>query len=291
MCSRSVRERFVNGTIARVGYLSQLRIAPIYRARKRPLLQCGFEWLRDTRRADEAPFDITTIIADNAPARRLLSARLPGLPVYRELETVVTLLLPVRRFARQGRTQIARGSVGLREALLACLARFGQCHQFTPHWTAQNLSPAGPGLGDFFVAIRGDHVVGCVALWDQRAFKQAVVRSYDRALARWRPLLNLCGARLPPVGATLSMAFLSHLAVDDENPEVFTDLVAAAVSHAHHHSDCQWLALGLASRHPLVAAARRFRPREYASILYAVHDPDMEVRLDHRVPHVEVALL
>ena len=65
---------------------------------------------------------------------------------------------------------------------------------------------------DFFVALRGDKVAGCVALWDQRAYKQVVVRGYSRLLASSRWVLNILGAGLPACESTLPMAWLSHLA-------------------------------------------------------------------------------
>jgi hypothetical protein len=134
-------------------------------------------------------------------------------------------------------------------------------------------------------------VVGCVARWDQRAIKQAVVCGYHPALGRWRPLLNLFGAGLPPVGGVLPFCFVSHLAVDEDDPEVLSDLLRVARSRPGREA-CRWLALGLAARHPLAdSVRRRFRPREYESILYAVHDRGVEAVFDGRVPHLEVAVL
>ena len=77
-----------------VGYLHQLRIAPSHRYLTRQFLRTGFRMLRETHAADEAPYDVTTIVADNHVARRVLEAGLPGLPTYRPVETLVTMLLP-----------------------------------------------------------------------------------------------------------------------------------------------------------------------------------------------------
>jgi hypothetical protein len=303
MGSRSVREVFVNGQPVLLGYLSQLRVHPRYRVRSRELLRGGFGLLRSTRTPDETPFDITTIIADNHAARRLLETGLPGLPTYRKIEPFVTLLIPCagvkhvwstafRRHWERGRprndTPIADSRIA---DIVDCLERNNRRHQFAPRWTTGNFCPRGLELERFHVAVKGGRAVGCLAIWDQRTFKQAVVHGYGMALARWRRLLNLFGARLPVVGEALPMAFVSHLAVDDDDPAVFEDLLASAVTAACNN-ELQWLAVGLAARHPLVQVARRrFRPREYESILYVVHDPDAEIVLDNRVPHLEVALL
>jgi hypothetical protein len=287
MGSRSVYEMFVDGQPQRVGYLSQLRIAPEHRRPGRQLLRLGFDLLRQTHAEGEASFDITTIIDGNETARRILEAGLPGLPRYQRLEEFVTFLLPVRGGVRAGRRgiEVATGSALLLPGILDCLERFGRRHQFAWHWTSNILPPER-----FYVALAGDHIAGCLALWDQRAFKQVVIRGYDRTMTWRRPLLNLLGARLPPVGEPLAHAHLSHVAVDDDDPQVLAALLAAAMEGARRDKlDC--VTIGSAARHPLSEVVRRcYRCREYVSILYAVHW-DQPPTLDGRIPHPEVAVL
>src|SRR5947209_4492815 len=93
MGSRSVWNAFVNGEPCRLGYLSQLRVDRAHRRRKR-LLTAGYDLIRSFRRPDEMPFDLTSIVADNEVARRLLGAGLPGLPAYREIAEWTTLIVP-----------------------------------------------------------------------------------------------------------------------------------------------------------------------------------------------------
>ena len=287
MGSRSVYEMFVDGQPQRVGYLSQLRIAPEHRRPGRQLLRLGFDLLRQTHAEGEASFDITTIIDGNETARRILEAGLPGLPRYQRLEEFVTFLLPVRGGVRAGRRgiEVATGSALLLPGTLDCLERFGRRHQFAWHWTSNILPPER-----FYVALAGDHIAGCLALWDQRAFKQVVIRGYDRTMTWRRPLLNLLGARLPSVGEPLAHAHLSHVAVDDDDPQVLAALLAAAMEGARRDKlDC--VTIGSAARHPLSEVVRRcYRCREYVSILYAVHW-DQPPTLDGRIPHPEVAVL
>ena len=80
-----------------VGYLHQLRIAPSYRHLTRQFLRIGFRMLRETHAADEAPYDVTTIVSDNHIARRVLEAGLPGMPTYRSIEKILTILVPAGR--------------------------------------------------------------------------------------------------------------------------------------------------------------------------------------------------
>lgn len=292
MCSRLVRSVWVNGERRLAGYLTQLRIAPEWRRLGRSMTRLGFQWLEGTRGNDEADFDFTTIVEDNMPARRLLTAGLPGLPVYHEIGRIRTLLMPVRHRARRTVRTVVPGSEERRDEIVACLGRFARRHQLASDWSAGDLARSGVKMSDFLVvADHGGHVRACAVVWDQRRFKQAVVRGYAPSLARMRRVWNLFGAGLPAPGETLPMAFLSHLAVDEDDPDVFRALVSAALQHAGRGAGLRWLLLGLAEGQPLLPVARRFRPREYGSVLYAVRSPECRLALDERIPHIEIAIL
>jgi hypothetical protein len=305
MGSRAVLDVFVNGAPARVGYLSQLRLAEPYRGRVR-LLAGGYELLRAAREPGEAPFDLTTIVADNAAARRVLGAGLRNLPAYRELEPFVTLVLPVGRALEvkaPAGVRIERGRPDRSEEIAACLDRERRRHQFAPRWTASDLLSSGrcPGLRpeDFFLAVEGRDVVGCLALWDQSGFKQTVVRGYGPRLTRWRPWINRLARlvrtpALPDPGAPLHYPYLSHVAVSPDRPEVLLALAAAAHDEAGSRGVPAIIA-GFAARDPMLRRfARRFRARRFVSLLYAVHwegGRRSVDALDGRIPHLEVALL
>jgi hypothetical protein len=310
MGTRCVWNAFVNGEPCRLGYLSQLRMDRAARGRRR-LLAAGYAALRDLRGPGEAPFDLTSIIADNETARRLLGAAVPGLPRYRELAGFVTLVMPVGRKGQQGQQRL-QGQQGLgietgvpeRMAEVAdCLIRNRRRYQVAPFFTAEELlSPErsrGLAPEDFRLAVRKGRVVGCLALWDQSGFKQVVVRGYAPRLARWRPWINrfspiLGTPRLPDPGERLPHAYISHIAVDGDNPEIFRALVESAYAEARaRHS--MYVVIGLAAGHPwLPWLERRFRPRRYESVLYTVDWGEGTVAieaLDGRLPHVEAALL
>jgi hypothetical protein len=303
MGSRAVMDVFVNGVPARVGYLSQLRVERAYRGRRR-LLARGYEVLADRHGPGEEPFDLTSIVADNAPALRLFGAGVPGLPTYRPLERFVTLVISTWRPQPWRRGLPAE--VGTRDHLdeiAACLERSARRHQLARRWpTADLVSPQRcPGLHpeDFRLAFEGRMVVGTAALWDQTAFKQVMVRGYAPGLARWRSWINrgarLVGApRFPDPGTALPHAYLSHVAVDGDDPKVFARLLRAALDEARRRRYA-YVVAGFAERHPLLAVARGLcRAREYGSLLHVVHGEGGAAaasRLDGRVPHVEVALL
>lgn len=305
MASRSVYDGFLNGAACRLGYLSQLRVDRRYRGRI-GLLPAGFELIRTLRTRDDLPFDLTTIIADNEPARRVLNAGLAGLPAYQPLEPFITLMLPLWRPRTpnpSSQCAIERGSVERIDDIAACLERNRSRFQFAPRWTASELlCPArsrGLAPGDFLIAVRRGTVIGCLALWNQSHFKQIVVHGYGAAIARWRPVAalaaNLLGSpRLPSPGQAIPHVYLSHVAVDDDSVEVFRALLAHACRDACDMGHA-CLLIGFAERHPFVDIVRSsYRTWTYASIIYAVCWEGVKAavdRIDRRIPHLEVALL
>lgn len=300
----SVRDAYLNGHVARLGYLGQLRLARAYTGRA-SVLRGGYAFLRRLHETTGASVYLTSIFSDNHRARRFLERGLPGMPAYRPLETFETLLMPVAWRPNPPAGGRVRKNVNREpEDLVDCLRRNGPRYQLSPAWTQSSLDlldrTGTLGPADFHYATpRGHDVKGCLAVWDQRPFKQVVVRGYCRPLAAARPLINLAsglvgGGRLPAAGEALDMAYLSHVAVDGDDPEVFEALLRSAHADARSRG-LQYLALGLASRHPLLpVAGRLFRHRRTVSTLYAVHwedGADAVARLDGRVAHCEVALL
>jgi hypothetical protein len=303
MASRSSRERYVNGRASRVGYLGQLRLAASFR-RQPDLLAGGFEFCRALHGRDGAAIYLASVVADNVAARRLLEQRRFGWPTFRAVDRLVTLVIPARR-ARAGRDaiEILRGDRIELAATAAVLSRNSPRYQFAPRWTAPDLESPDRVRGltpqDFVVALRRGSVAGCLALWDQRAFKQVVVRGYSPALGRWRRFINLLApisgiARLPPAGRQLQFAYLSHLAVDDDDPGVVVALVGGALRVARARG-LDYVALGLSAAGPLTAPIERaFVHRSYESVLYVVFWPDgasAADALDERPSQPEIAVL
>jgi hypothetical protein len=198
---------------------------------------------------------------------------------------------------------IVPGSPDLLDEIAACLQRNYARYALAPYWTADDLASPERCRGlrpeDFYVALRSDRVVGCLALWDQRAFKQHVVHGYAPGVGRWRRQINLAARllslpHLPAPGAALAEAALSHAASDDDDPAVLLALIAAARAEARRRG-LEVVTLGLARRNPMLRAVQAaFRHLEYRSVLYLVHWQDgraAAAALDDRPVHLEAATL
>ncbi len=303
MGDRSVRPRWVNGRVQEVGYFSGLRGCEKYRqglAAAR-FLSKGFEGQHELHQDGRTRFYLMSVITDNDAARRILNSNLPHYPRLHPYTRMFTYAIHPARLKKESNIRLTRGSVDLIPAIVDCLARSGARTQFAPHWTTDRLlSELTPDLSisDFFLALNGDCVVGCLALWDQQSFKQSVIRGYSGRIARFRKLINLFAPLggwpvLPDAGARLNHCFACFLAVDDNNPEIFSALLRALYNEAVRRK-FDYFTLGLAEGNRFHPIVKSYRPITYESQIYLAAWEDgykAIAQVDSRPPALEIALL
>jgi hypothetical protein len=275
-----VRPCWLGGAVRRVGYLSELRLDASARGRF-DILRRGYAFFEELQRGSPADFYFTSLAADNLRARRLLERGARGLPEYMGLSDYVTLAIPV---PGKGGLPLAPGlrpepaTPAHVRGLVEFLNASGARHDLTMAWTEGELlglERHGLSLGDFRLVIDRGRIAACAALWDQRAFRQVVIRGYSGALRLARPLLNLGErlhgrGRIPAVGSVLACAFLSPIAVAAGSENLLPSLVESFFPAAAERG-LGFLALGFDAADPRAAIVRRhFRGRAYRSRLYQV---------------------
>jgi hypothetical protein len=289
--SCAIRPRYVNGKPRMVGYLGGLRL-DARSAGRFDILRRGYKFFRQLQQEAPADFYFTSIAADNDRARTFLERGLAGMPRYEFVCEFVTLMistLSCRQFRLKTQDVACPGSPN---EMLAFVNELNTTYQFAPHWSAEALDDCEP-----CVVRNGHQLEACGALWDQRQFKQVVVRGYSAVLAKVRPVLNNFSRltrqpRLPAIGEALSIAFASHLA--SKTDESLLHLIQQLANSAGRRG-IELLTLGFASNDPrLELIQQNLRCHEYRSRLYVVHWPGVGAKvgeLDNRVLAPEVALL
>lgn len=306
MGSRAIRPVYVNGQIASVGYLSQMRIAPHYRISRRAIGE-AWHYCRQLHQDGRAAFYLSSIIADNKPAQRLLEAGLPGLPQFKPYTQLHTLSIYCARKKKgvslPGGLHLVTGRASHLSQIVACLERNNLRYQLAPQWTMETLCHSQHTLDlkpeNFFLVTDGGRVIACLAWWDQSSFKQTVVRAYGPTLRRWRPLLNLVAKSLgwpvlPAPHTPFRFCYLSHLAVNEDCLDIFEPLLRAIYNHLVTLGYSYFM-LGLPTNHPFLEMVQRtYRHIDYQSQLYLVGwDEDLAAiaQVDERLPGVEIGVL
>lgn len=308
MGTRIVRPMYLNGGVREIGYMSHARAdlsRPWGMSLARQLVR-GFQKFRELHEDGRVPFYLMSIIADNLPARRLLTSGLPGMPAAREYTRLFTYAIAPRHprpaIPLPHGMQLRGGMPEDIPAIVDCLQSNGRRMQFSPFWSTENLFTAQtPNLrpDDFFLAWNGSHVAGCLGIWDQNRFKQTVVRGYRGSLARWRwavPLLRrfVDVPPLPTPGTPLRYCYISHLAIDDDDPRLFASLLRCAYNETIRRGFDYFL-IGLAEANPLRSVLmKNYLHITYPSQLYLMaweDGLDLVEKVDGRLPGLEIALL
>ena len=300
--SRCERVAWLEGQAATVTYLSDLRVLSQYRPFAGRILIEGYRYIEKLEKVRPSATTYTAIFEDNIPARRALIGGRAGLPHYLDLGRLHCPALLVHSWARCPKSTrfTCRAAT---EADLPVLADFLNTtfrqRDLAPVHSAKDFvtGQRWPGLKaeDFIMAWEGKALVGCIALWDLRAFRQIRVQGYHGWLHYTRPiisgLMTLLGwQRLTPPDALVPAAFASFFAVKDHD----IGLGRLLLAHARHAAAQRGISLLLTCLHegdPLLPALRGCLAIPTVGRLYEVSF-DGQARLSpQRPPHVEAALL
>ncbi len=284
------RECWLNGRPHDVGYLAELRLDASAEGRF-GIIRDGFRFFHEKQRDNPAAFYFTCIAADNKRARRLLESGARGLPEYSFLGELDTLLIAVPDRPPRVAPHVERMTDEHTEEVLILLSKHGRKFSLATHWTKERLrSLAVHGLPELFVMKDGDDIIACGGLWDQRGFRQTVVRGYSRALRIARPIVNCAsrlfgGVQLPAVGTTLSQVFLTPFVAGPSLPGFIAGLLPFTAGVG-------FITVALPRLHETTAAIRRsFTTKTWRSRLYRVSWPGDDALEIKGAVLPEVALL
>jgi len=286
---RSVRHVFINGRPERLGYLGQLRVDERFRGRF--LVSRGFSLLAQLDQQDPVPAYLASIVDGNHQATGVLvQRRRRSFPDFRALAEFRTLAIRLQSGGKPPHSKgedIMAGSLDQVPEIVAFLRTEGSRRQLFPEWTEEalrNLASFGLKIEDIRVARRGGSIVGVLGLWDQSAYKQAIVRGYSGWMRIAKPFL-------PRVGEEIRSAYASLICAT--TPDVFASLLREIYSLASARR-FDYLLVGLDARDPLLDVARAYSHIAYPSRLYLAswsNGGHFHEQLDRRPIHVDIATL
>lgn len=289
----------INGHAAFAGYLGGLRVNRQYRRRIR-ILKDGFASIpRLVPNQEKMSCWFTSVGQENSQARRILEADLKDMPKYRLVGAMDTLAFPTRHGKDRGLLhQATRRDV---PALISFFNQQASAFQFSPvlteAWLLSLNGEQGLMLDDFWLLKDGDELSGCLAIWDQRKFKQTVVRGYRFPLKQFRSAYNLLAAirgklSLPAPGEKLEQVFISFFALSARAQNRAADVISEALLRASE-KNAAIATLGLSDRNPLSSVLQTaLHPDSYRTRIETVTWPQADIaKLDARPPQPEVAVL
>ena len=291
LATRSVRNMHYQSEIRRIGYLGSLRLLPS--ARKQSVLSRGYRFVRELHESDPNPpdFYITTIAEGNTAAIRSLTTSRANLPTYRKLTTLHTLAISRGASGSPPGPDIEVHQPTQLPEIAAALRQVESHRNLEPDYVAADFEPGGTfdGLNveNTFMLTKRGQLSAIAGIWNQRHFRQSIVRHYSTPVQLLRPLHNLISfvcrrAPLPRTGRALELAYLAFPWVRDSDPSVFRRLIKEAQQRLS--KTVRTLLTGFCENDPLLPVARRFAHFDYKTTVYAVSWNDMVVP-DNTIPY------
>lgn len=289
---------FINGQAQSIVYLADLRVQTAYRNSIH--LRRAYQFLRQRHAADPAPVYTTMILQDNRAALATIAAQRAGLPPYHAQGTVHTplILLGWQKPTLAAPCTIRRATAADWAAIVAFLNRENARYQFAPVYHENDLTNGRlreMQPENILLAEANGSIIGTIALWQQSAFRQLHIDAYHGAWRFIRPVYNALArltplAPLPRAGEALKYAYLSLMAVQNDNLAVFRALLRQAY-RASHGTGLHYLIGAFHERHPLRPAFADYAGIPSGGQLFTVQFDGEPYPLDGRVPYIDAAAI
>lgn len=285
--TRAIRPTFLNGKMIDGGYLSDLRVVPEFR--RGMTLARGYRYLRDLHRDGRTAIYTTVIVEDNKTALRTVGANRADMPTYRDQGRILTPMISLQKRLPEIPAEIRSATPEDSPAIVAKLNE--KKMQFQPAYSERDLLDGrflNLQVRDFRLLYREGKLSGVMAAWDQRSFRQTVVKSYSGALGALRPLVNLFRTpALPATDKPLRFFYIAFFASDtnDDYRALLRSIYNESIGGPHTH-----MIAGLHERDPRLPVLYEYPQTHFAGRLFSVTF-DGPIEIDDRVPYVEAALL
>ena len=299
----SERRAFVNGCESRTGYVGDFKVHPHFRNTKIADALSHYGERACAQLPPAAPVMITVLAGNKAMERRLAGPR--GVPAFRRVATIRTHSIPIlwRRGTRPPRIKVEPARWGDLDRMVKLWNEVAPRRQLAPVISADSLAQwiqSAPGLdiSSFRLArSTNGEILGFLAPWDQRSFKQLTVVGYSRRMNIARIAFNsaatILGAELlPKTGAALSCVTTTHICVPEDRVDVLRALLLSAYDELRR-SRCSFLNVGLDVRDPLTAAIDGLfaQPTDVNAYVLTTRRGVLPELLDNRPLHYEIALV
>lgn len=271
----------INGKKETVGYLAGLRVSKAYRNKIR-FIKSGYDSIHRLipEKTAEANW-FTSIAIDNYAARHLLEAGLKGLPTYTPVQQISTLAISATHARKTGVLQkIDRQDIS---AFVSFYNQQMSSYQFSPvlteKWILNLKNEKGLSLDDFYLIKDNKKIIACLVLWDQRAFKQTVVKAYRFPLNKMRRIINFLAATtrripLPDENEKLELIFLAFLAIDDNYKSRSIAIIQDVLCKAKE-KNAKGIVVGLSEANPVLPIIKaKFHGHLYQTSIETVSWPD-----------------
>lgn len=295
----SGRELFISGQKRRVYYSGDTRVDPYYRRRgiasnlfvEQKKFRAGTDLLQGiVLKENTAPLDAAANAADGVLFRYWIS---------HAIETSFIFVRKIRPRIPDG-VQIRAATADDVPAMQAFFDREAPRRNGYPVYDFKKLVAgdpyyAGLSISDYALALRNGQIIGMLAGWNQKSYKQTRIVGFKPIVKVLRPLYNLYvgltgGFKLPPVGGALNYLTLANALVAQDDKDVFRGLIDWIMANQGQKYDA--LAIGITHGDPMEDVPRQYkRQKLFSSHFWLSYGDDPRPGIDDRPLYVELGRL
>jgi hypothetical protein len=224
------RRVYIGGKVRTVGYVTGLCKRTDSFVNLKRLLHAAL----DDAQAD---FFFYSILSENGAGSKMLDKKRGYMPDLRSVGNYTTYLFSpyAPKKPRHGFT-FRRADAADAEKLLRHYRDYGRNHDFFPEMTSLSAFHGLHAECFYLLTHPGGDIAAAGALWDQRDFKQHIVKAYNgiyKTLSKWNVLLRpLRYPPLPQQGEVADFAYLSFFAAGRDDPDIIRIFLGEAAAAA-----------------------------------------------------------
>ncbi len=295
----SGHDMYISGKKRRLYYSGDTRVDPFYR--RRGIASALFAEQKKFRSTDDLMHGI--VMKDNtAPLEAASRVQDDVLFRYWVSHTIETSFIFVRKVQPRipaGVTLRAATTADL-PAMQAFFDREAPRRNGYPLYDFEKMAKgdpyyAGLKVSDYVLALKGNDIIGMLAGWNQKAYKQTRIMGFKPAIKVLRPLYNLYvslagGFKLPPVGGVLNYLTLYNVLIASDDKAIYQALIDWVMVHEGQKYDA--LATAVTHGDPLVDVPRGYkRQKLISSHFWLSYGDDPRPGIDNRPLYVELGRL
>ena len=299
---RNLRYCYINGEVQKIGYLSGLRVGEGYR--KSRSMAMIFLKLRELYLQGECAGYLCSVFNSNKTAVRVLTSGKAGMPHFNEVGQFNTFVFkPVPVNSREEREVIIRRAERTDLLnILAFLNEEGSKRQYFPYYTLSDFTdPSGTlknlQINDIYIALENNQIAGCIALWNQTAFRRWKVEGYSPFFKIVRPIYNALIfltplPRLPKPQSGFNYRLLSLVCIRNDNSNIFKALYNRAI-HSIPQNENAIISAGFFNNDPLIKSLPKLKMSFKSTIFignWKETQPEID-KIDNRFPYIEAGSL
>tara|TARA_Y100000310_G_scaffold78020_1_gene74598 strand:+ start:9153 stop:10226 length:1074 start_codon:yes stop_codon:yes gene_type:complete len=287
--SVNLQKRYFDGEIHSIGYMSHTRIKPEHRGKG--ITSKAFSYLKKNQDKFGADFFITSIASDNKLALKIFTNKRKDYPYFFPLGEIFTKIIKLKK----KKVPILQYNVSsLRDdhvtEVISFLNQAGKEKDLFPKY--KSLKNEYLNISDFVIVRKKDELVGVCAIWDQRKFKQIIVKKYGGKLKIIDKILRSFSlSYLPEVDKPLPLIYVSHLCIKGNNSDILHSMINFIQNKDINPNT--YMCFGIDVKDPLKIALKKYHGKSYKTKLFMISWDDLSAiaaESRKRVFYPEIAL-